>query len=203
MKVGFGFSHAADGDLRKDLNARREWATSIGAPREWATVRQQHGAEVVRVSSPGDAGEADALYTTVAGLGLAVFTADCAGVVVGSEKGVGVAHAGWRGARSGVVGKLVEAMRNAGIEITEAVIGPAIGPCCFEVGPEVAEEFAGFVTTTTWGTTSADLPSSIRSQLAPLSVLSAGDCTYHQTQYWSHRRDGARERMAAVAWLDE
>ncbi len=94
-------------------------------------------------------------------------------------------------------------MRNAGIEITEAVIGPTIGPCCFEVGPEVAAQFAGFVTTTTWGTTSVDLPSSIRSQLAPLSVLSAGDCTFHESQYWSHRRDGARERMAAVAWLDE
>lgn len=203
MKVGFGFSQAADGDLREDLHARSEWATSIGAPREWATVRQLHGAAVVRVSNPGEAGEADALYTTVARLGLAVFTADCAGLVLGSEKGVGVAHAGWRGARSGVVGKLVEAMHHAGIEITEAIIGPAIGPCCFEVGPEVAAEFPGFVTTTTWGTTSADLTGSLRSQLAPLPVLSAGGCTFHQSQYWSHRRDGAHERMAALAWLDE
>lgn len=203
MKLGFGFSQAADGDLREDLNARREWVDSIGGPRAWATVRQQHGADVVRVSSPGHAGDADALFTTVAGLGLAVFTADCAGVVLGSESGVGVAHAGWRGARSGVVGQLVEAMRRAGVEITEAVIGPAIGPCCFEVGSEVASQFPGFDATTTWGTTSVDLTGALGTQLAPLRVLAVGGCTFHLSRYWSHRRDGTKERMAALAWLDD
>ena len=202
MKLGVGFSQAADGDLRGDLSARRVWASGIGAPQAWVTLRQVHGDHVVEASTAGEAGEADGVFTTTPGLGLAVLTADCAGVVIGGEGGVGVAHAGWRGAHAEVVPNLVAAMRAAGIAPTVAHIGPAIGPCCFEVGEEVARLFPGDLATTTWGTNSVDLSGIITAQLEELEVRRTGGCTFHDSAFLSHRRDGSPGRMAALAWLE-
>jgi YfiH family protein len=173
----------------------------VGAPNAWATIRQVHGAEIVVVDRAGDHGPGDALVTTAAGLGLAIFTADCAGVVIEAAGGVGVAHAGWRGARAGVVAALLERMAELGLVATRAHLGPMIGPCCFEVGAEVAAEFPGFLSTTTWGTTSVDLPSALRAQLGGLSTDAASECTFHDPGLLSHRRTHAPDRMAAVGWL--
>lgn len=199
---GVAFTDRSDGDLRGDPQAREAVSRSLGMSSEWATVRQVHGSRVVRVDGPGDAGEADGLWTSDSGLPVAVFTADCFGVVLMAPTAVGVAHAGWRGVVAGVVGSLRDAMTCANAPPVRAAVGPGIGPCCFEVGDDVAERFdSRHVGETTWGTTSVDLPGALGHGLAGLEVWASEGCTLHEEGWFSHRGDGTRRRMAAVGWL--
>ena len=198
---GAAFSEARDGDLRNDLEARGEASQDLGISGSWSTVQQVHGSDVVFVDRPGDAGPADALWTTTRGLPLAVFTADCYGVILHADDAVGVAHAGWRGTDAGVVARLGSEMSRQGHEPTRAEIGPGIGSCCFEVGPEVAARFPGHTTTTAWDTTSVDLLSAITEQLDAVTAWSVEGCTHHQDTWFSHRRDGTLRRLATIGWL--
>lgn len=195
------FSGAVDGDQRLDIDARRRLAAALGVPLEWASVRQIHSAVSYRATEPGPQGEGDAMWTDRSGLPLAVFTADCLGVALLAEDAVGLAHSGWRGTAGGVVPALADRMAQAGHEPVLAVIGPGIGPCCFEVGPEVAEQFDGHVTTTTWGSTSVDLPAAVATQLAGIEVDVAGGCTRHDDAYFSHRRNGTKLRQVSLVWM--
>lgn len=196
---GVLFGSAADGDPRHDLGSRARFRAA-GAGGEWAWVRQVHGAEVLRATAPGVLGEADAAFTTVPGLVLAVATADCYPVALVGRGGVGIAHAGWRGAAAGVVAALRAAMTGSGIEVLAAAVGPGIGPCCFEVGEEVAARFPSAVGRTDDGAPSVDLPAVIREQVAGLRVWEAAACTMGDAGFHSHRRDGTRERQVAVSW---
>ena len=117
-------------------------------------------------------------------------------------RGVGIAHAGWRGASAGVVGALRRAMDREGIAAERACIGPGIRSCCFEVGPEVLARFQGHHASTTWGTPSVDIVGALRDELAGLEIIESGECTRCGVGYFSHRRDGTRDRMAGVAWLE-
>lgn len=195
------YSSAHDGDLRSDHHARSVFAATLGISDRWATIRQVHGAVVVEVAEPGDAGHADGLFTLRNELPVAVFTADCLAVALVSETGVGMAHAGWRGLAAGVVDRLRSRMTEAGAPPTSATIGPGIGPCCFEVGDDVLEQFPGYETQTTWGTRSVDLGAVARRSLTGLSVSQDTRCTRCGEGFFSHRRTGTSERMAGVAWL--
>jgi polyphenol oxidase len=104
-------------------------------------VKQVHGAEVVVAypSARGPAGrtrEADGQWTEDEEATLAVLSADCVLVLAAGSTRLGVAHAGWRGIVAGVVENIV---RETGAD--RVFLGPAIGPCCFEVGAEVTAEF--------------------------------------------------------------
>lgn len=198
---GVAFSERSDGDLRNDPVRRTGAADALGLAPAWAEVRQIHGTDVVRVVSPGNAGEGDALWTTEPRLPIAVFTADCLGVVLISPGAAGVAHAGWRGAAGDVVGRLRDEMTEAGHEPRQAAIGPGIGPCCFEVGPEVVERFPAHTARTTWDTTSVDLPAAIAAGLDDLEIWSAGACTMHEDRWFSHRSDATLQRLAAIGWV--
>lgn len=193
------FTESGDGDLRADLDARHRLSNRLGIPDRWAVVDQVHGATVVDVREPGNHGSADAMVTEVAGLALAVFTADCAGVVLMADGAIGVAHAGWRGAASGVVLALRDRFESSGHRVRRAVIGPHIRSCCFEVGPEVAAVFPAYVGETTWGTTSVDLAGVIRAQLSGMDVEDFAACTYHESTWFSHRRDSDVRRLATLA----
>ena len=192
------FTDASDGDVRGDLGRRSELSVELGLSQDWGVVVQVHGSDVLQATAAGDLGIADAMFTTEAHLPLAVFTADCVGVVVRARGAVGVAHAGWRGSESGVVARLRAAMESAGHVPTDAFIGPHIRSCCFEVGPEVAERFPGHTTTPTWGTPSVDLSAVVRSQLVGLDVTDVRACTHHETDWFSHRRDSDPRRMATL-----
>lgn len=198
---GVAFTNAADGDQKEDDDARRSVSERLGIEPLWATVTQVHGNRVVHVTGPGNAGEADGLWTDRHQLPLAVLTADCFGVVLVAPTAVGVAHAGWRGARGAVAAQLSKEMSHAGHRPTTAFVGPGIGACCFEVGPEVAREFPSNLGQTTWGTTSVDLRSVIDGQLGEAWMSHIGGCTMHELTWYSHRRDGAPARMAAIGWL--
>jgi copper oxidase (laccase) domain-containing protein len=124
-------------------------------------------------------------------------------------------HCGWRGLAGGIVAKGVEA-----IGATAAAIGPGIGPCCYEVGPEVLERFAplGEGITATGGPNSRarvdisahrrlDLPEVARRLLAEAGVErveSAGLCTRCESElFFSHRRDGSLSgRQAGLVWME-
>lgn len=197
---GHAFTGPEDGDMRAGLGARRRVSERLAIASDWATVDQVHGAEVVTVARPGPAGSADGLVTVVEELPLAVFTADCLGVVMSGPGTVGVAHAGWRGLACGVIEATGERMAEMGCAPGCAFIGPGIGPCCFEVGPEVAERFPEDLARTTWGTTSIDLVAAARRRLAGLPVEEDGRCTACGGGF-SHRRDGTAQRMAALGWV--
>ena len=198
---GAAFSQASDGDIRNDLDARASFSEALGVSATWATVRQVHGNDVVKVANSGDAGKADAVWTTEHGLPVAVFTADCFGVVMSAPGAVGVAHAGWKGVLAGVVAELRSAMAREGHTPTRAVIGPGIGPCCFEVGADVSGEFPEDGAKTTWQTNSVDLPGSILRQLRGLETWGSESCTYHDPAWFSHRRNGKPDRLGAVGWV--
>ena len=198
---GAAFTRAAEGDQRDRAN-REAVSSVLGISSEWATVKQVHGNRVVEVTGSGGVDqEADGLFTRVSGLPVAVLTADCAAVLIGGVGGVGVAHAGWRGMVAGVVGNLRAAMQAAGIALTWAVVGPFIGPCCFEVGPEVAARFAKRNTFSRQGRFFVDLGAAASEQLENLPIWWSERCTVHQADSFSYRRQRTSRRMAAVGWL--
>ncbi len=198
---GAVFTEASDGDQRSSDLSREKVCDVIGISSAWATVRQAHGNRVMQVDGPGVAGDADAMWTVETGLPLAVYTADCFGVVLLADGAVGVAHAGWRGVDSAVVAALFNKLERAGHRPHAAAVGPGIGPCCFEVGQDVAVRFEPFVDTTTWGTTSVDLVAALGEQIAGLEMWSADGCTRHEPNWFSHRRNATFQRLATIAWL--
>lgn len=200
VAVGRAFTDPADGDMRGDPKARRAVSDRLGISADWATVTQVHGGDALRVDRPGVAGEADALVTTRPGLPLAVFTADCLGVVLSGPGSVGVAHAGWRGLAAGVLEAAAGLMAEVDGPPRSAALGPAIGPCCFEVGDEVAELFPDQVATTSWGTTSVDLAGAAASILDGIDLSRDRRCTACGGGF-SHRKSGTGARLAALGWL--
>lgn len=111
------------------------------------TVNQVHSADVAVVDAPFDGAlpRADAMVTSTPGIALAILTADCQPVLLADvEAGViGAAHAGWKGALSGVLEATVDAMVGLGAtrEGIAAVIGPSISQRAYEVGPELFDDF--------------------------------------------------------------
>jgi YfiH family protein len=111
------------------------------------TVRQIHSDKVLIADKAGCLGEGDALISNQPGIALSVRTADCLPILMADTRNQAVAavHAGWRGTLLEIVPKTVQAMgEQFGTRPDDLVIaiGPGIGACCFEVGPEVATQFS-------------------------------------------------------------
>jgi YfiH family protein len=126
---------------RVDENRRRLCAEVGGSLDRLALNRQVHSTLVHR-AEPGARGEpGDGLWTDEPDLPILAFAADCLPVALVREEGrppaVAVVHAGWRGLLAGMAAEAVRALGGG----VRACIGPAIGPCCYEVGPEGAEPF--------------------------------------------------------------
>lgn len=197
---------------------------------ELVTPEQVHGSRVVRVSWE-DAGRGareygtavpntDALITNEPGLPLMLCFADCTPILfLDPENGaVGIAHGGWKGTVKKIAQKTVMAMtKEFGTKPEDvlAAIGPAIGPCCYEVGDEVAAAFREAfpyhtkeILADVQGKTHLNLWQANRLQLIDIGVKSANidmadTCTACKHQwFYSYRADGGTTgRMAAViAW---
>ncbi len=115
-------------------------------PDHLITAHQVHSPDVVTVDGPlTERSKADAMVTSTPGVALAILTADCQPVLFAdADAGViGAAHAGWRGARDGVLEATVDAMEALGARRSHinAVIGPLISQANYEVGPEFLEDF--------------------------------------------------------------
>jgi YfiH family protein len=177
-----------------------------------AWVKQVHSAIVLSADGPGRAGEGDAVITRETGLALSVVTADCVPVLVAAGGWIAAIHAGWRGIAAGVVQATVERLRAEGAgPARTAWIGPAIGGCCYEVGPEVAEAVAAASTPDAilaWPGSARphlDLLHAVRTQLEAAGLTDVHPlvaCTRCDTaRLHSYRRDGnAAGRNLAVIW---
>ncbi len=207
--------HVGD-DEAAVLANRKAAATALGLDADRVTwCDQVHGDEVATVTA-GDAGRTfaatDGLVTVAADVPLAVMSADCVPVLLADSRHgiVAAIHAGRRGLVGGVVEVVVGTMLDLGAVRDDVLgaIGPAIGPCCYEVGADVAAEVTDTLpvtrATTRSGTTALDLPAGVRYVLARegvRAVRSVGGCTAHQPGlFFSHRRDGVAGRHAGIVW---
>ena len=179
---------------------------------------QVHGADIREVTqerraagfdgSEGVISSTDGLWTDASNRSIAIATADCVPVILGSapQGRVVAVHAGWRGVADGIVRGAAELFERHGDVI--AAIGPAAGPCCYEVGPEVVEAVSeavpgGAVVDRREGRIYLDLVSSIRQVLTEEgigTVHDSGLCTISERdRFFSHRRDGPCGRQLAIA----
>ena len=121
-------------------------AMGVGAE-HLSTAHQTHSTDVITVTVPlhPPRPRADALVTATPGQVIGVLTADCQPVLFADEEAgvIGAAHAGWRGARDGVLEATIDAMEGLGASRStiKAVIGPTISQRAYEVGPEFFEDF--------------------------------------------------------------
>lgn len=203
-----------DGDLRPPgAGAHTALERAAGQPVAWAT--QAHGTAVVIADRPGHAGTGDALVTTRQGLGLAVFSADCAPVALSGGDGVApdhvvaVVHAGWRGLLAGVVDAAVEALRSRGAIRVVAGLGPCIHPECYAFGGALLDGMvhrfgAGVASVSADGRSALDLPAVVRVALDRAGaqlVEESRTCTAcAATSLFSHRGRGDAGRQATIVW---
>jgi hypothetical protein len=145
LNCGYG---SGDDKAKVTENRRRAMAEMDLEGDRLVTAYQVHSPEVVEVVKPWareDAPEADAMVTRARGLALGILTADCVPVLFAEADAgvVGAAHAGWKGALTGVLEATVAAMKALGAEPKRIVagIGPAISQRSYEVGPEFPTPF--------------------------------------------------------------
>jgi YfiH family protein len=214
--------HVGD-DRRRVIENRRRTAQALHLPASALVCAEQVHGGGVAVVGESDAGRgatavetaipaADALVTDTPGLLITLFFADCLPVLLADteRRAVGLAHAGWRGLVAGIVENTVAAMRDSfGTDPATliAAVGPGIGPCCFEVGEEVAAHFPGAtLRSPKKARPSVDLAAAAASRLEAAGVPAgqitlAGECTAcgDPARWFSHRRDrGHTGRMGAL-----
>jgi hypothetical protein len=191
---------------------RRRLAAAVGIePSHVPIGLQVHKADIAVHDAPQDPSpyaepgtvldEVDGHVVRHPGLAPLVLTADCLPIALAGPGGVAMLHCGWRGLTSGIV-----ARGAALVEASSAAIGPGIGPCCYEVGPEVTGAFAELGEGIADGRM-LDLPEVARRTLAGAGVErveSAGLCTFCEAGlFFSHRRDqGVTGRMGNLAWIE-
>jgi YfiH family protein len=174
----------------------------------FARVRQVHGDAVVRRDDgSGPLPEGDGVATARPGLAACVLTADCVPVLIGDPGtgAVAAVHAGWRGTLARTAARAIEALERefgARRDNLLVAIGPAIGPCCYEVSPELAERFEAeigpSVSMVHPRTPRVDLWTANERLLReagvpPERIEVIERCTACDAEsFFSHRRDGAR-----------
>lgn len=195
-------------ELEKVRENRRRAADVLAlAPEYLLTAYQVHSAEVAVVERPWSHEErpkVDALVTNRPGIGLGVLSADCGPLLFADAEArvIGAAHAGWRGALSGVAEATVEAMVSLGAERARiaAVLGPMIAQPSYEVGPEFPSPFlaadpdnaAFFEAAPRAGHFHFDLAGFILRKLEALGLAGVsrveGDTCADDAQFFSYRR---------------
>jgi YfiH family protein len=204
LNTGTGSRDSRVAVLENRARAARHLGT---APERLATPYQVHGTEAVHVVAawaPGAGPKADAVVTDRPGIAIGVGSADCGPVLFADPQAriVGAAHAGWKGAFTGVLESAVAAMERLGArrERIAAVLGPAISAASYEVGPEFSARFveadAGnerfFAPSPRDGHAMFDLAGYITARLRAAGVDAVGDvalCTYADAdRFFSYRR---------------
>jgi YfiH family protein len=135
------------GDVREHVMENRNRVSKALGGAKLLTLHQIHSPNAVIATEPWEQGpQADAMATNVPGLALGILTADCAPVLLADSKArvIGAAHAGWKGALTGVIDSVLEKMESLGADRARisAAIGPCIGQSNYEVGPEFIARFA-------------------------------------------------------------
>ena len=191
---------------------RRRMAAQMGVTAEhFLTLFQVHSPDVVVASAPWDTSSrprADALVTRTEGLAIGVTAADCGPIlfVDPNARVIGAAHAGWKGALTGIIEATVDAMERLGAERAGivAAIGPLIRQPSYEVGNEFVERFVEtdaenalfFIPAAREGHAMFDLAGFIRMRLENAGVLMIDDIgvdTYSDARFFSYRRSVHRK----------
>jgi purine-nucleoside/S-methyl-5'-thioadenosine phosphorylase / adenosine deaminase len=191
---------------------RARMAAALGvAPDRLLTAYQIHSPDVVTIEqpwAPADRPRADAIVTATRGLAIGVSTADCGPVLLADATAgvIGAAHAGWRGAATGVLEATIAAMERCGADraCIVAALGPMIRQPSYEVGPEFVTRFKAedganerfFQPAAKPGHALFDLPGYIAARLAVAGIRRVedlGHCTYADSaRFFSYRRSTHR-----------
>jgi YfiH family protein len=192
---------------------RRRLFEAVRADPDGATMAwQRHGATVTRaqprgVVTPGTVYEhCDGLWSDEPGRAMLLLTADCLPIAIARRTGapaVSILHAGWRGLLNGVV---AAGVRSLGDEELAAAVGPGIGPCCYEVGEEVAAPFREAFGEDVVRGGRLDLWTSAERALRAAGCLEVDRldrCTSCEPdRFFSHRRDRGRTgRQGVIAYV--
>lgn len=225
MNLGFGRGDDPD-------NVRRNYhilADALGMPYERITMTRQVHQDTVTVVTEETVGmgltrpmawESDALVTNLPDTPLAGFYADCVVTLLYEphSQSCGVCHAGWRGTALGILPKTVDAMAGAlgaRRDSLVAVIGPSIGPCCFETDadvPEAMEKQMGACVRPFIEERGPKFHVDLQginalllrqAGVSPENIINSGLCTYcHSDEFWSHRvTRGERGVQAGIICL--
>lgn len=188
------------GDDRTRVEENRRLACeAVGVPTETlAFNRQIHSPTVHRARAAARGESGDGLWSDEQGVSMLAMSADCLPIAVARTDGtpaLAVLHAGWRGLSQGVVAAGVAAL---GTGSKAAIVGPAIGPCCYEVGTEVSALFDSDLTRDRkldlWAAAARALHAA-----GVERVECVGLCTRcHPALFFSHRRDGRARGVQGV-----
>ena len=187
------------------------------------TMRQVHGDRIIDVKDNRlkEAGKADGLVTEERGLFPAVLTADCVPILftVRDRKLGAVAHAGWRGTLAGIAAKMARHLNDKyGVDPStiEAVLGPSIGPCCYEIGGDVSKPL-----TQRWGSLAEQCLKPINGKqfldlralngliledagVPPAQISTVGPCTSCSVEnFFSYRREKKEtgRQISLIGWV--
>lgn len=198
--------HVGD-DSRTVARNRALIQTSLGMPGAPKWMTQVHGSECIVVDhNTGRVGQGDSAWTDCDDVVLAIMVADCLPLFLAGRSGeeIAVVHAGWRGLAAGVIESAAEQFNRNDLI---AWLGPAIGPCHYEVDRSVKDALrddAGFLPGRDECHWMLDLYAAARKRLVDagvVEVLGGGFCTYcDSNRFFSYRRDGETGRMAALIW---
>lgn len=198
-------------DPAKVAENRARMAAQMGVtPETFLTLHQTHSPDAVVATGPwnGSRPKADAIVTRTEGLAIGVTTADCGPVLLvdPSARVIGAAHAGWKGALTGIVESTIDAMEKLGADRSGivAAIGPLIRQPSYEVGTEFIERFLDadaenarfFLPGERDGHAMFDLAGFIRLRLETAGVLVIDDLgidTYSDERCFSYRRSVHRK----------
>ena len=187
---------------RVDENRRRLCAEIGADPERLALNRQIHSTHVHRAEAGARGRPGDGLWTDEPDLPILAMSADCLPIALvrddAETPAAAVLHAGWRGLLDGIVAEGVEALGGS----VRAAVGPGIGPCCYEVGPEVAGRYAA-----TWGRARIHGSNLDLWGVAEQALRAAGVEDVHRVdlcthcdadRFFSHRRTGKPRGVQGV-----
>ncbi|OGU26100.1 MAG: hypothetical protein A2X66_07765 [Ignavibacteria bacterium GWA2_54_16] len=212
--LGMNLSYRVHDDPANVTENRRLLFAWLGMRLDNAAIPVQcHSDHIEVVSGPGQYENSDALITNTPHVSLVVNIADCMAVVLFDpvHRVLATVHAGWRGTAASIVAKAVVSLRERfGVSTSDVVafLSPSAGPCCYEVGPEVARVFSSVYVQDRAGRLYLDLKKANTDQLLAggarkSNIEVSPQCTIcNPGLYHSYRRDGERSgRMMAVACL--
>ena len=204
LNCGLGSNDRAE-DVHEN---RKSIAAKLGIePGNLVTVRQVHGNNAIAVETPWPVGsppDGDAMVTATRGIALGILTADCTPILFADPEArvVGAAHAGWRGAKTGIIESVITAMEQKGAVRGRiyATIGPTISQSAYEVGEDFKAAFTAddeetrtfFAPAKSGGKPHFDLPGYCLQRLTRAGlaqVENLGLCTYeNESLFFSYRR---------------
>ncbi|MDP6559639.1 MAG: peptidoglycan editing factor PgeF [Candidatus Binatia bacterium] len=187
------------------------------------TMKQVHGDRILDIADKKskEAGEADGMVTGERNLFLGVLTADCVPILfsIPQRKLAAGVHAGWRGSLAGITGKMVRHLReryDVEPNSIEVALGPAVGPCCYEIGTEVSSSLGK-----NWGSLAGETLQSrddksylnlkqlnrlqlTEAGISPEKIYQIGPCTSCNTDgFFSYRRQRGKTglQMSFIGWI--